>query len=162
MIRCSADDLPDHVTLLNYDVILGGESVIYVPEERYPDLSGNFTIMSYFRQEPNDTGYIFFWSADSVNRTFGVLVDAAKSEIRVLWLPPGETTVVVKIFSIAGDTLNMNRYHTLAVIVSRRQSDLTDYDIVVSLDGFYRGHTDAKIDFSVSVLLFYNVVPVNN
>lgn len=140
---CPTDRYPQHDTLLKEPLTLVGESSLFVPINRYPTVMVNFTLIARFRQDPNNAGFIFYYSSDAVTHTFGVLLNASSSQVKVLYQSSSNPGSALS--TIASQyQWNDNAYHTLAVAVNDAGNGM--FDVVVIMDGFYLGYDILGID----------------
>ena len=145
---CPTDGYPQHETLLKEPLTLVGESSLFVPINRYPTLMINSTLIARFRQDPNNPGYIFYHSSDAVTHTYGILLNASSSEVKVLYQSRSNGTRAIAVIT-SQYRWNDNAYHTLAVSVNEAGNGT--FDVVVIMDGFYIGYALLDIDFSFRV-----------
>ena len=147
MLDCPVDNYPPHVAFLSSPLTLRGQSSMFVPSSRYPAYSGgDFTVVARFRQDPNDDGYLLYYSVDAQTHTFGIFLNASMNVLKILYTPVGETVHRFKTIDLS-IPINDNAYHTLAVTVN---SKITGYHVETITDGSYSGGFDNDISIDTS------------
>ena len=144
---CPTDSYPEHDTLLMEPLTLVGESSLFVPVNRYPTVMVNFTLIARFRQDPRNAGYIFYYSSDAITDTFGVLLNASSSQVKILYNSRSNGRAIATISHQY--FWNDNAYHTLAVAVNDAGNGM--FDVVVIMDGLYLGYDLLDIDLFTTV-----------
>lgn len=141
---CPTDSYPEHDTLLKEPLTLVGESSLFVPVNRYPTLMTNSTLIARFRQDPNNAGYVFYYSSDAVTHTYGILLNASSSQVKVLYQSRSNRSRALATIE-SQYRWDDNAYHTVAVSVNDAGNGM--FDIVAIMDGFYLGYALLDIDF---------------
>ena len=159
MLDCPVDNYPPHVAFLSSPLTLRGQSSMFVPSNRYPAYSGgDFTVVARFRQDPNNNGYLLYYSVDAQTHTFGIFLNASMNVLKILYTPVGENVHRFKTIHLS-IPINDNAYHTLAVTVN---SKITGYHVETIIDGSYSGGFDNDISIDTSPRVRQSFCPLNS